>query len=259
MAAVSDVRRGRVEGKIAIVTGAASGIGKATARLLASEGAGVVVADINEAGGRAVAEEIGTSAIFLPLDVTDEEQWKGVIAETVSTLGGLNILVNNAGIAPGNTIETVDMDDWRRIHAVCLDSVAMGCKHAIPAIAESGGGSIVNVSSIAGVIGADRLAAYSSAKAGVRHLTKSIALHCARMKNGIRCNSVHPASVDTPILDPDREKYGPRAIEARERLIPMGRIGRPEEVAYAILFLASDESSFTTGGELYVDGGLAAK
>lgn len=249
---------GRLDGKIAIVTGAASGLGKATATLMAREGARVVLADINAAGAD-IAAGLARDAAFLKLDVTDEEQWRGVVAATVERFGGLNILVNNAGISPHDTIEDVELENWRRIHAVNVESVMLGSKHAIPAMVASGSGAIVNLSSIAGMRGVADYASYGSSKAGVRNLTKSIAMHCAQKGYNIRCNSIHPGSIDTPILDADKAKHGQAAITMREKAIPLRRLGRPEEVAYAVLFLASDEASYITGAELVVDGGKTVR
>ena len=250
---------GRVEGKVALVTGAAGGLGQAIARLLAREGAQVAVTDIDEAGATALARDIGEGAIAFRHDVTSEDEWKAVLAETVAQLGGLNILVNNAGIGPHGTIEDTSAEDWRRVHAIDLDSVFFGSKHAIRHIHESGGGSIVNISSIAGIVAGHNLVAYNSAKAAVRHLSKSIALYCARQKYGIRCNSVHPTFVRTPILDPLVDRFGADEAYAKlARQVPLGRIGEPEEIANGVLFLASDESSFMTGAELVLDGGISA-
>ncbi len=250
---------GRVAGKVALVTGGASGLGKASAALFVAEGGKVAVTDIDEAGGRALAAELGDAAIFIAHDVTSEEQWKAAIAETVAHFGGLNILVHSAGIGLGKTVEEIELEEWRRVHAVDLDGVFLGCKHAIPAMAKSGGGSIVNISSVAGIIAGANMAAYNSAKAAVRHLSKSVALHCARQGYNIRSNSIHPAFIDTPILDRHKARFGEEeALAKLGRQIPLGRVGRPEEVAYAILHLASDESSFTTGAELIIDGGLSA-
>lgn len=250
---------GRVAGKVALVTGAASGLGKAAAEMLAREGARVVLTDINEPAGQAAAAAIGDAALFVRHDVTDEGQWQAAIAAAADRFGGLHILVNSAGIAINGTVEQLELEDWRRVHAVDLDSVFLGCKHAIPTIAKSGGGSIVNISSISGIIAGHNLAAYNSAKGGVRLLTKSVALHCARQGYNIRCNSVHPTFIDTPILDKHRERFGSdEAMKKLGRQVPLGRVGQPVEVAYAILYLASDESSFTTGSELLVDGGIAA-
>ena len=250
---------GRMDGKAALVTGGASGLGRETALLFAREGARVAVSDINAEGGRAVAAEIGDAALFLDHDVTSEAQWIEVIAKTVAAFGGLHVLVNSAGIGLSKSVEDTELEEWRRVHAIDLDGVFLGCKHAIAAMTASGGGSIVNISSIAGIIAGHNMAAYNSAKAGVRHLSKSVALHCARKGNNIRCNSVHPAFIDTPILDEYKERFGEAAaLKKFARQIPLGRIGQPIEVALAILYLASDESSFTTGTELIIDGGISA-
>ena len=249
----------RLAGKVALISGAASGLGKATATLMAAEGAKVVVADVNERGGQAVAHDIGSDALFLPLDVTSEEQWKRTVAATVERFGSLSILVNNAGISPHDTVEDADLEGWRRVQAICLESVFLGSKHALPHLAQAGHAAIVNISSIAGMRGVADYASYGAAKAGVRNLTKSIALYCAQQRYDIRCNSVHPGSIDTPILDADKAKHGEAAITMREKAIPVHRLGRPEEVAYAVLFLASDEASYITGAELVVDGGKTAR
>ena len=250
---------GRVAGKVALVTGAASGLGRASAMLLAREGAKVALSDIDTDGGRAAAEEIGDGVIFLPHDVTDGQAWQDVVAATVEAFGGLNILVNSAGIALTKNIEDTSFEEWRKVHEVDLDSVFLGCKHAIAAIAASGGGSIVNISSISGIIAGHNLAAYNSAKAGVRLLSKSVALHCARKGYNIRSNSVHPAFVDTPILDAVIGRHGhEEGIAKLARQIPLGRVGVPDDIAYGVLYLASDESSFMTGAELVLDGGVSA-
>jgi 3(or 17)beta-hydroxysteroid dehydrogenase len=250
----------RFDGKVAMVTGAASGIGLETARQLASEGAWVAIGDINEVDGKAAAEALGPSGMFVQLDVTSEPAWVAALSEVATQFGGLNVLVNAAGISPGDTIEDASLDHWHKVHAICLDGVFLGCKHGVPLIHRSGGGAIVNISSVAGLIGVPGLASYSSAKAGVRNLTKTVALHCTRNGYQIRCNSIHPGPIDTPIL---KQVHGgqieERHIRGRERSIPMHRIGRPEEVAKPILFLASDDASFITGTELVVDGGFTAR
>ncbi len=254
---------GRVEGKTALITGAAQGLGAAAAERLALEGASVLLTDIDTDGVNAtaarIAERCPGRALGLHHDVTDEADWQSALERVKEQFGGLNILVNNAGIGALGSVEDETLENWRRVHAIDLDAVFIGCKLAIPLMAESGGGSIVNISSISGIIAGHNLAAYNSAKAAVRHLSKSIALHCARSRNGIRCNSVHPSFVDTPILDGLAGSAGRDAAVAKlERQIPLGRIGKPEEIAYAVLYLASDESAFTTGTELIIDGGISA-
>ena len=255
---------GRVADRVAIVTGAASGLGKCTAEMLAGEGAKVVLTDINLDGAQAAAAGIGAQALALEQDVTDEARWPAVIAEAVGTFGGLHILVNNAGIGTPGTVEEASFEDWRQVHAVDLDSVFLGCKYACRPMADSVRdtgmtGSIVNISSVAGIIAAANLAAYNSAKAAVRHLTKSVALHCARQGYNIRCNSVHPAFVDTPILDQVTGRHTTGEIKAKmARQLPLGHIGDPSDVGYAVLYLASEESRFMTGAELVIDGGVSA-
>ena len=254
---------GRVDNKIALVTGAAQGLGAAIATMLANEGAKVALSDVNFDGAGEVASRINKdhpdSAIAIEQDVADEAGWQRVLQQVQSDFGGLNILVNNAGIGSIASVEDETYENWRRVHAVDLDSVFLGCKYAVPLIAESGGGSIINISSISGIIAGNNLAAYNSAKAAVRHLSKSVALHCARASNNIRCNSVHPVFIDTPILDGlaqggDREA----ALQKLGRQIPIGRVGQADDVAYAVLYLASDESKFVTGSEIKVDGGISA-
>jgi len=248
---------GRVAGKVALVTGAASGIGKATVRLLAGQGANVIAADINEAAGAEVAAEVG--AVFIALDVSSEAGWASTIERIAAHNPCLDILVNNAGISPHDTVENFELDAWRHVQSVVAESVALGCKHGLGLLKQSDAGAIVNLSSVAGMIGASNYASYGAAKAAVRNLTKSVAMLCAERGYPVRANSVHPGSIDTPILDADKAKYGERAVTAREKAIPLGRLGRAEEVANAILFLASDEASFITGTELIVDGGFTAR
>ncbi len=253
----------RVEGKIALVTGAGSGLGRAISVLLAAEGAKVAVTDINEETAAATAATINDAtpgaALALHHDVTDEAGWQAVLARAVGHFGGLGVLVNNAGIGDAGTIEETDFATWKRVHAVDLDSVFLGCKYAIGHMVAAGGGSIVNISSVAGIIAGHNMAAYNSAKAGVRLLSKSVALHCARKGYNIRSNSVHPTFINTPILKPIIDRFGEAEAFAKlRRQIPLGRVGEPDDVAYGVLYLASDESSFMTGAELVIDGGISA-
>lgn len=250
----------RLKGKVALVTGAASGLGRATARLMASEGARVVASDIDANGLESLAREEADIAMTAVHDVTDEQRWTAVIDEIDQRFGELHILVNNAGIGTMGTIENTSTEDWRRVHEVDLDSVFFGCRAALALMKRSAPGAIVNVSSVAGLLADNNLTAYCSAKAAVRHLTKAVALHCARMKYEIRCNSVHPAFIDTAILD-DVVPGMPREmlLEKLAEGNPMGRVGEPEDVAWAIIYLASDEAKFVNGAELAIDGGLSAQ
>ena len=244
---------GRVSGKVAIVTGAASGMGKADAHLLAREGAKVVVTDLNEVNGQAVADAIGDNAIFLRLDVTDEDNWKSVIAATVEQFGGLHILVNNAGvIALGNIVDT-ELESWRMVNAVNSDGVFLGCKHAIPVMTDSGGGSIINMSSVAAIHGQSFVAAYTASKGAVRALTKNIAMYCKEQKNGIRCNSIHPDGVKTPMVAKVATGKDTVTAEEVEEIGKFGNMCEPEDIANLVLYLASDESSFVNGAEMLID------
>lgn len=252
---------GRLQDKVCLVTGGASGIGEATCRLFAEEGAHVVVTDLQEAAGAALAEEIGGS--WRHQDTSDEAQWIETVDEIVATHGRLDVLVNNAGVFRGATIEDTDRDLWDAVIAVNLTGVMLGCREAIRAMkANPGGpkGSIVNVSSITGYVGLASGAAYTASKGGVRLLTKSIAVHCARTYRTIRCNSVHPGAIDTPMnqaaFDASGDPVGMRAMF--EAVQPIGRMTAPEEVAAGILYLASDEASSATGTELLIDGGWLA-
>lgn len=252
---------GRVEGKVALVTGAASGLGKAMVAMLVREGARVAVTDRNEPGAKAVADSLGEAARVWKLDVTQEADWQRVVNETLSAFGRLDVVVNNAGIGVVKDIEHLSLEEWRLVHAVNLDGVFLGCKHAIRGMRQCGAkGSIINISSVAGLVGVDNLPAYNSSKGGVRLLTKSVALHCARKGYGIRCNSVHPTFIDTPMVDGLASSMGDVAAGKAKlaRMIPLGHIGEPDDIAYAVLYLASDESKLMTGSELVVDGGTTA-
>ena len=244
---------GRVAGKVAIVTGGASGMGRADARLLAAEGAKVVIADLNEADGNALAEEIGGDAVFMTLNVADEDNWQSVVAATREQFGGLDILVNNAGIiAMGNIVDT-DLASWRKVNAVNSDGVFLGCKHAIPVMADSGGGSIVNMSSVAAIHGQSFVAAYTASKGAVRALTKSVAMYCKEQKLNIRCNSIHPDGVATPMVV--KVATGKETASEQEvaQMAQLPNMCAPEDIANLVLYLASDESRFVNGAEMLID------
>ena len=252
----------RLKGKVALITGGASGLGANAAELMAQEGASVVVADIAADRGKAVADQLGPAGHFVKLDVTSEDNWKAAIQETVDKFGALHVLLNSAGIGLSKTVEDITLDEWRKVHAIDLDGVFLGCKHGVAEIKKHTarlGGSVINISSISGIIAGANMAAYNSAKAGVRLLSKSVALHCAKSGYNIRCNSVHPTFIDTPILDKYRDRFGQEQMQQKlGRQVPIGRLGRPEEVGWALVFLASDESSFMTGSEVVIDGGISA-
>jgi NAD(P)-dependent dehydrogenase (short-subunit alcohol dehydrogenase family) len=254
----------RVENKVALVTGGGLGLGRACAMLLARQGAKVMVTDLKEQEGRAVADEIveaGGEAMFMRQDVSSEADWEATIAAVVRRFGRLNILVNNAGVALGGDVESTTLEQWRALMAVNLDGVFLGTKHAIGAMKGTGGGSIINLSSIEGLIGDPNLAAYNASKGGVRIFSKSAALHCAKSGYKIRVNSVHPGYIWTPMVEgylaaqPD-----PEAAKAYlAGLHPVGHLGEPNDIAYGVLYLASDESKFVTGAELVIDGGYTAQ
>lgn len=250
----------RLEGKVALVTGGGSGLGAAAVRRMHAEGAFVWITDRIVEGGEALAKELGERAVFRQLDVTKEAAWIEAIAAIEATHGKLDILVNNAGVGVVADIESTTIEQWRFVHAVNVEGTFFGCKHGIRLMKKTGG-SIINVSSVAGMAGDPNLTAYCSSKGAVRTLTKSVALHCARKKYGIRVNSIHPAFIDTPMVDAivsasmDQEK----ARAGLARAIPLGRIGEPNDVAAAVAYLASDDAKFVTGSELVIDGGLLAQ
>lgn len=254
---------GRVSGKMAIVTGAAQGLGAATATMLAREGAKVTLTDINGGGADAQAAKINEmypgSAFAMQHDVTSETRWQEVVKQAHDQMGGLNVLVNNAGIGSIGSVEDEEYATFKKVMTVDVDSVFLGCKYAIPLMRAHAPGSIVNISSIAGLIASGNYVSYNTAKSGVWMISKSIALHCAKKKMDIRCNSVHPTFIDTPILDRTKEMFGAEeALAKLGRQVPLGRVGEPDDIAYAVLYLASDESKFVTGAELKVDGGISA-
>lgn len=254
----------RVKDKVALVTGGAKGIGAACVRLLAREGAAVAVTDVDVTLGSKLADDIncaGGAAMFLEHDVGDESQWRDVMDTVVRRLGRLDIVVNNAGLGIAGDIEHATMDEWRKLMRVNLDGVFLGTKYAVQTLRRFGGGSIINMSSIEGLVGDPKIAAYNSSKGGVRLLTKSAALYCAKAGYKIRVNSVHPGYIWTPMVENflrtsgDVEK-GRKALDA---LHPLGHIGEPDDIAYGVLYLASDESKFVTGSELVIDGGYTAQ
>ena len=242
----------RLEGKVAIITGAASGIGAASARLFAEEGAKVCIADIDEEKGRQVAANIvaaGGDVFFKRLDITSEDDWASVVDEVVTRYGKLNVLVNNAAMAHAGTVEETTAEDWDRVMEVNGKGTFLGTRAVIPHMRRDGVGSIINISSGAGLVGQAWSAAYNASKAAVHLLAKCTAIQYA--KDGIRANSVHPGAIDTQMLHAGSQQIG--ESEAFNR--PMGRMGTPEEIGYGVVFLASDESSYMTGTELIIDGG----
>jgi 3(or 17)beta-hydroxysteroid dehydrogenase len=254
---------GRVEGKVGLVTGGALGLGRATAALLAREGAKIAVTDMKDAEGQAVIEAIGKAggeAVYIHHDVALDADWDRAIAETLKRFGRLDIVVNNAGVALAGSVEDCTLEQWRWLMSINLDGVFLGTKHGVAAM-KGHGGSIVNLSSIEGLIGDPNLAAYNASKGGVRIFTKSAALHCAKSGYKIRVNSIHPGYIWTPMVEgyvagqtnPDA------ATKAIAALHPLGHLGEPDDIAYGVLYLASDESKFMTGAELVIDGGYTAQ
>ena len=251
---------GRMDGKVAIVTGGAMGLGEADSRALAREGARVVVTDVNRELGAAVAKHIGGEYRFH--DVTNEAQWQELIVDVVKKYGALHILVNNAGIVDPGTIETQTYESYKKQMAVSADGTFLGCKYAVPAMAKSGGGSIINMASIASKRGIANVTAYCAAKGAVEALSRAVAVHCLTEQNNVRCNSIHPGSIDTPMVRGIGAKLvaaglvntqSPASPPPRQQ-----RLGEPLDIANLVLFLASDESKFISGQEFIPDGGISA-
>lgn len=253
------MKNGRLAGKAVLISGGASGIGLATALRAMEEGAHVAVGDVDlDAGERAARESPGLH--FVRLDVTSDESWAAAVADVRERFNRLDGVVNNAGIFLMGDIETISDEDWRRTQAVNVDGVFYGCRHAVRAL-KAHGGSIVNLSSVSGIIGGHNVVAYNASKGAVRMLTKSVALYCARREYGIRCNSVHPTFVDTAmyqgIVGSARDPEKTRAALTAQ--VPLGRVAQPREIADLIVYLLSDESAFVTGTEMVIDGGMTAQ
>jgi 3(or 17)beta-hydroxysteroid dehydrogenase len=248
-----------VAGKIALVTGGASGLGRADARVLAREGATVILTDINETAGAAVAAEISNSggkASFLPLDVADPQQWSRAMDEVRRRFGLLHVLVNNAGIAIADDPERCSLEAYRRHNAIMNEGVFLGCQAALPLMKAADSGSIINISSIASHLGYPAFFAYSAAKGAVRALSKALAVHCQMQGYNIRVNTIHPGAIDTPMIDQTAAQLG---VTNKADMIPVVGMGVPDDVANAVLFLASDESRFINGAELIIDNALSIR
>ena len=250
---------GRLEGKVILISGGAKGQGATESIMFAGEGAKIIIGDILDDEGLKIESqirELGGEATFVHLDVTQESDWDNAVKTAISSYGGLNVLVNNAGILIRKSIEDTTVEDWDRIMSINAKGVFLGTKAAIPALREAGGGSIINISSTAGLVSSSSgSASYTATKGAVRLFTKSTAIQYA--KDGIRCNSVHPGPIETDMIH--QSITDPDAMALRMEKLPMGRLGKPEEVANGVLYLASDESSFVTGSELVIDGGSTAQ
>jgi len=249
-------------GKTALVTGAASGIGAASARALSREGAFVVISDIDDKRGQALAADLGEHAVYKHLDVTDPQQWETVLRAVETERNRLDILVHNAGGGSPGTLEETTLDQWRHVQRLNVESVFVGTQVSLPLMRRSGdGGAIVVISSVAGLIGVPDLVAYGAAKAAVRNLSKSIALHCAHAGDKIRCNSIHPGFTDTPMVAAlvEHSKNPPKAKARLENAAPLRRLAVADEVASLVVYLAGDGAAFVTGTEIPVDGGLTAQ
>jgi NAD(P)-dependent dehydrogenase (short-subunit alcohol dehydrogenase family) len=261
---MTDTSLKRVANKRAFITGAAGGLGAATARMLARHGARVFITDVDEAAVQAVAAEINREAgadvaWAAKQDVRDEALWQRLLGEASHAMGGLSVLVNNAGIGSLGSVERIELKEWRRVMEVNVESILLGCKHTLPYLREQQPASIVNISSLAAFKVDPDYTAYNTSKAAVAMLTKSVAVDCARQKIDVRCNSIHPAFIRTGIVAPFFNALGEEeATRKLTRGIPMRRLGEPDDVAYAVLYLASDESRYVTAAELVIDGGACA-
>lgn len=252
---------GRLENKVAIVTGASKGLGEADARLFVREGAKVVLTDVDAEAGEKVASELGDAARFVKQDVRDAESWDQLIAQTMDDFGQLDILVNNAGVVEVGTIETQTLEEYNFIMDVSTKGTFLGCQKAIAAMRKSGGGSIVNMASIASVQGEPAVLAYCAAKGAVEAMSRSIAVHCALSKYNIRCNSVHPSGIVTPMVMSMAEKAEaagmPLPTDEKGEMLPTSKLGEPNDIANTVLFLASDESKFINGAQIRVDNAMS--
>lgn len=247
----------RLKDKVAFITGGASGLGKSTAISLASEGAKIVIGDLDEAKGKQVVAEIqssGGESLFIPLNVTNEEDWKNAIDETIGKFGKLDILVNSAGISITENIENSSIEDMNKSYAVNVVGPFLGMKESIKVMKEHGG-SIINIGSMSGVLGLSKAAAYSTTKGALRLLTKSVAMHCAKSGYNIRVNNVNPSYVKTPMLE---KVYSDKEIDNLKNMIPLGRLAEVSDITNNIIYLASEESSFVTGSDQNLDGGMTA-
>jgi len=250
---------GRLDGKVALITGASKGLGEADARLFAAEGATVVLTDVDADNGEQVAKEIGGTASFVEQDVRDEAQWARIVDDVVAKHSKLDILVNNAGVVEPGNIENQTTDEWRFVNAVSSDGTFFGCRNAVRVMKESGGGSIINMASVASLQGEPYVFAYCAAKGAVEAMTRAVAVHCAQMKYNIRCNSIHPSGIQTPMV----ASVGGKMIEKKMVSLDeagssagLSKIGEPNDIAYMALYLASDESKFVNGARMVVDNSM---
>lgn len=244
----------QLDGKIAIITGASKGLGEADSRRFIEEGATVIMTDVDADAGEKLAAELGSKAEFHQQDVRDEDDWKSLVSDVVKRHGGLDVLVNNAGVVQPGSIEQQTIEEWDFIMDVSARGTFLGCQNAVKAMKNSGGGSIINMASIASIQGEHQIAAYSAAKGAIQSLTLSIAAYCAKNQLGIRCNSLHPSGMLTPMVANIREQVG-KSEEGRKRLVPIEELGAPNDVANMVVFLASDQSKFINGTATAIDNG----